>query len=78
MALNAATITTAVTSALKTAYNTELINGTFSDPPTDTEIEDAMAAFVAAVVTPIIDAIKTDADLTGVTAGSDTVAGGVD
>lgn len=75
MALNATTIEATVKSAVKAQFLTS-----FGDPPPTSaeDIADAMAEVIAQVVPGIIAAVKSDADLTGVTAGSDTVSGGVD
>lgn len=42
------------------------------------EIQDAVADVIACIVPIIILAIKTSADVTGVTAGVNTVSGGID
>ena len=77
MALNAATIKAAVRADVRAEF---LAQFGISVPPPETEsdIADAMADVIAIVVDEIIAAMKNDADLTGVTSGSDTVAGGVD
>lgn len=76
MALNAVTIRAAVEAAVAAEFPNQFPEG--SPPDTTTAISDAMAALFGEASDVIIAAIKTDADLTGVTSGSDTVAGGVD
>lgn len=76
MSLNAATIESAVAVTVKAEFITEF--GGASPPATEDAIATAIANVIAKVVPDIIAAIKTDADLTGVTSGSDTVLGGVD
>ena len=78
MALNAANVETDVKATVKAYYATAFAPGNFSDPPTGNEIAEAMAALIAKVVPDIISHIKTNADVTDVTAGVDVVAGGVD
>lgn len=78
MALNATTIRAAVKSTVKAYYSTAFDISNFSDPPTDDEIAEAMADLIAECVVDIIAAIKTSADVTGVTAGAATISGGVD
>ncbi len=76
MALNAATIRAAVEAAVAAEFPNQFPE---VDPPdTTTDIADALAALFGEMSDVIIAAMKTDADLTGVTSGSDTVAGGVD
>ncbi len=76
MALDGATIQSDVALTVKEALLDAFPEST---PPSDNEeIMEALAGAIAAAVPVIIDAIKTTADLKGVTAGSDTVRGDVD
>lgn len=73
-------ITTTPTQAMKDAIKAEFITQFGgSDPPNDEDgIADGMAAVLAKCIELALAEVKDNADVTGVTAGSDTVAGGVD
>lgn len=74
MALVVATIQ----AAAKAAVEAEFPNFDNSAGQTEAQIGASMGDLIASIVPSIINAIKDDADLTGVTAGTDTVAGGID
>lgn len=74
MALVVATIQ----AAAKAAVVADFPNFDNSAGQTPAQIADNMGDLIASMVPAIINAIKNDADLTDVTAGSDTVIGGVD
>ncbi len=71
MAINVSGTNATVKAAIKTAMATAYGEAE--------SVYDEFAGILAdAIATPILDEIKDNADLTGVTSGGDTVAGGVD
>lgn len=74
MALNVTTIQ----AAAKAAVEAEYVFFDNSAGQTDAQVGASLGDLIASIVPVIINAIKDDADLTGVTSGSDTVVGGVD
>jgi len=71
MAINVTTTTATVKAALKTA-----MAAAYGSP--EATYDEFAGIMADAVVPAILNEIKTNADLVGVTAGSDTVPGGVD
>lgn len=73
-------ITTTPTAGMITAIKNEFIAQFPSVNPPDTEaaIADGMAAVIAVAIEQALTEVKTNADVTGVDAGGDTVSGGVD
>ena len=71
MAINITAVKATAKAALKTAMSTEFGE---SEATYDT----VAGVFTESVIDAILNEIKDNADLTDVTAGSDTVAGGVD
>jgi hypothetical protein len=69
------TPTASMKAAIKNAFVTQFGGG--SPPTTEDAIATAMAEVIAVAIQQAMVEVATNADLTGVTAGSDTVAGGV-
>lgn len=74
MALNSTTIQADCKTVVKAAFQSYFDS---NPPTTSAAIADAMADVIVALIPTLVTAIKNTADVTGVTAGSDTVAGGV-
>lgn len=71
MAITVSTIQSNVKAALKTAMNVA-----YGEP--EAAYDEFAGILADAIVPAILDEVKDNADLTGVTSGSDTVVGGVD
>lgn len=72
-------ITTTPTAGMITVIETEFDTqfGGASPPSTKAAIATAMATVIAVAIEQALTEVKDNADVTGVTAGSDTVTGGV-
>jgi len=76
MAINVATTkATAVTAAFNKLFDDLVTNGPVSDAQSGLQ---AIADAIGLAVEVALNEVKTNADVTGVTAGADTVGGGVD
>ena len=73
-------ITTTPTAGMKTAIKNEFVSqfGGGSPPSTEEDIANAMAEVIAIAIEEALTEVKNNADVIDVTAGSDTVTGGVD
>lgn len=73
-------ITVTPTAGMITAIKNEFVAqfGGGSPPSTEDAISTAMAEVIAVAITQALTEIKDNADLSGVLAGAETVAGGVD
>lgn len=72
-------ITTTPTAAMKLAIKNEFDTQFGGTPPTTEDaISTAMAEVIAVAIQQALTEIKDNADVTGVTTGGSTVAGGVD
>ena len=76
MALDPDQIQQDAAAAVDAAFEEKFGGGTTPKDPD--AVRAAVAEVIASLVPVVINAIKNDADLTGVTEGTDTVAGGVD
>lgn len=72
-------ITTAPTAGMLAAIKAEFITqfGGGSPPATEDAIATAMSEVIAVAIAQALTEVKDNADVTGVTAGADTVNGGV-
>ena len=75
MAINT-TPTAGMKTAIKNAFTTYFGGG--SPPSTEEDIADGMAEVIAVAIELALTEVKNNADVVGVDAGGDTVAGGVD
>lgn len=73
-------ITTTPTQAMKDAITAEFVSqfGGGSPPSTEEAISEAMGEVLAKCIELALIEVKNNADIVGVSAGGDTVAGGVD
>ena len=78
MALNAANIQAAAAAAVELEMENQFpAEWDKPEPPTEEEMRTKIGAIMAAAVRVAIDSIISDADVTGVTAGADTVTGAI-
>ena len=77
MSLNAANTQAAAAAAVEAEMVNQFPAGWDNPPPDEATMRAKIGAIMAAAVRVAIDSIISDADVTGVTAGADTVTGAI-